>query len=596
MEIDTDVGMSDAAMTADGHYAAQHRVGTLQNLPSELLFPIFADAVLARRDLKALRLTCRRFPPFVVQRLFGTVGISKAWRDRQAFFNIASNLELAKHVRRLVWYEMRGTFANLNVFYDGVVWDGPDNLAPGPEPPECRMEQGNPPTVSWPTLSPDENAWRTKFVSEAMALFWWPIAATMTAWDLKSIRKEDPWKEDHIGPLDEFCPPFYEAILTMAGVTTFFSEQMPPSRKLQITDGGYPFTAGLFHDTASHVDHYDGNDCQEVLIPAIEQLELEGLISPRILELHMDEDCIDLSRRLNHHLRPDNERISLHGLTRLHICWVRANPLFRLIDEIPLILEAAPNLTHLRLCLDLVGSNVGLYVRSSFEGVYLRGLDPNPDFFGCLNSFPQMPKLSSLYLDGVPFTSEGMCTFLESHAETLRHLHVNTPPNLEAPSIAWEAGFMIVDDRNIPMNLEIFDLEIGGGCRTHRSDQGCQSISDSGAPFWTTPSETVASWKTISTSSTRMTALHWREWQPETPWFPRMATSGRCSEAGDIREPTSDDLVEAEINARDDIPLTRSFFSRWGDGDRGCVRINHYWKEAIAGEPIVIEGTLQQHH
>ncbi|KAF6804141.1 hypothetical protein CSOJ01_10405 [Colletotrichum sojae] len=116
MEIDTDCGISDAAMTVDGHDAAQHRVGTLQNLPSELLMPIFADVVLTGRDLKALRLTCLRFPPFVVQRLFETVGISKVWRDCQAFFNIASNPELAKHVRRLVWYEMRGTFANLNSF------------------------------------------------------------------------------------------------------------------------------------------------------------------------------------------------------------------------------------------------------------------------------------------------------------------------------------------------------------------------------------------------------------------------------------------------------------------------------------------------
>ncbi|KAF6804140.1 hypothetical protein CSOJ01_10404 [Colletotrichum sojae] len=509
------------------------------------------------------------------------------------------------------------------------------------------MEQGNHPTVSWSTLSAEENAWRTKFVSEAMALFWWPIAATMTCWDLKSIREEDSWKEDHLVPLDEFCPLFYEAILAMPGLTTFVSEQMPPSRKLQITDCGYPFTAGLFHDTASHVGKYDGNGCQEVSIPAIEQLELDGLAFPRILELHMDEDHFDLSRRFKHHLRPDNERISLHGLTRLHICWVRANPLFRLIEEIPLILEAAPNLTHLRICLDLVGSNVGPYIRSSFERVYLRGLDPNPDFFGCLlQSFPQMPKLSSLYLDGVPFTSEGLCTFLGSHAETLRHLHVNTPPNLEPPSMAWEAGCMIVDDRNIPMSLETFGLEIGGGCRTHRSDHECENISDCGTPFFddTFPGNSILDDdlnnfdEGDSLTLERMTAgdllvpedgderpMYAREYMTHlrhlienekdaddrsVVWHFRHRNGEEAygddpleywsdwegSEAGDIREPMSDDLAEAEINARDDIPLTRSFFSKWDQGDIRCVRINRYWKEAIADEPIVIEETLQQHH
>lgn len=651
MEIDTIMGVTGAinVMKMTERHDTLHRGGTLQELPSEMLMAIFANEILVGRDLKAIRQSCRRFSPFVVPRLFETVGISKAWRDRRAFLNIASNPDLAKHVRRLVWYELRGTFANLNIFYDGVVCDGPDNLAPGPEPPECRMEMGNPPTVSWPTLSSDENAWRRRLVSEAMELFWWPVGSTMTGWNLNDSREEaEAWQNDHFGALDEFCPLFYEAILAMPGLTTFVSEQMPPSRNLQITDGGYPFTAGLFHDVASHMGTYDGNACQEILIPAIEQLELDGMTSPRILELHMDEDSIDLTRRRMRHLRPDNERITLRGLSRLHICWVRANPIFQLTEELPSILEAAPNLTHLRLCLDLVGSNMGHYpADSSFGNIYLRQLDPNPDFFGCLlQSFPLMPTLSSLYLDGVPFTSRGMCTFLERHAETLRHLHINVPPILEVPPMTWEAGCVIVDGRTIPVRLETFEVEFGGGCRTHRTEPSYDNISDSQAHAWDDTflagdvcfeADVKSFGDEDSLTVDRMTAgdslvaeddderptyarehmshlRHLMQHEQDTDELPAIWnfihrngeeawgdepleywSDWEGSEAGDTREPVPDEFVGPEMEARKDMPLTRSFFSKWDDGDIRCVRINRYWKEAIAGEPIVIEGTLPQH-
>ncbi|KAF6804224.1 hypothetical protein CSOJ01_10362 [Colletotrichum sojae] len=322
-------------------------------------------------------------------------------------------------------------------------------------------------------------------------------------------------------------------------------------------------------------------------------------------------------------------------LKRLHFCCLHED-LGRLATRYD-VLDASRNLTDLRLCFGIVRQEI-IPLPS--------GPDPDPDglrymeleyrnrcFFGYL---PHMPRLESLYLDEVPFSLDGLASFLETHADTLPHLRVNMIPGYCLPP-----GYF----SNIPnLNLETFRLEHGGGCRLHRTetepradsilDEEAQTYEDGifldndglydpeneGMDEESITEDDITAGQPVVPWEDDERPMYAREHMSQLRHLGRFRAGGdeghalwkfkkrngeeawgedplefwpdwEGSEAGDVREPMSADWKAPALMPRKKKPLTRSFFSKWDEPEYNgrITRIDKYWEEAIADKDIDIQ-------
>ncbi|KAJ4394832.1 hypothetical protein N0V93_004052 [Gnomoniopsis smithogilvyi] len=82
----------------------------LLGLPTEVIRLICTVGILSRIDLKALRKTHARFEAITASFLFEDLSMSTFVAFHHSFFNICATPRLAKHVKRLVWYELSSDF------------------------------------------------------------------------------------------------------------------------------------------------------------------------------------------------------------------------------------------------------------------------------------------------------------------------------------------------------------------------------------------------------------------------------------------------------------------------------------------------------
>ncbi|KAK2772671.1 hypothetical protein CKAH01_13870 [Colletotrichum kahawae] len=618
----------DATNALSGAFALPSHIRHSSNrspiFPVEIFEAILADESLTQPDLKALRQTCRLFAFLVTDRLFERIGISRTWRDRKSFLNIAATPHLAKAVRTVVWYELPGNESNLRLFY------GPGRhpeFSDGPEPPKCRLKnyrkgKYNRKKFTWPNLSRKENAWRNKMFAEAASLFWWKLDVAFQPcrlYSYSSVAANEKIAAD-------FFPSFCDSLRAMPGVSTFVSEPMHPDRPLQDSVDGYPFIAQLFQShEVSNLD-LDFSGIRRFLQEAIvSSRQWSG--GPLIDELHIVH--------IEYH-------IWLWGmdgfdlLKRLHFCCLNRNP--DGMAHIHEILGVSRNLSDLRLCFDIVGQEIpnlqSEHVPSP-EGLRYVTLDrTNRCLFA---SLAHIPKLESLYLDEVPFSLNGLASFLEKHADTLRHLRLNMIPGYRLPP-----GFI----SNIPnLNLETFGLEHGGGCRIHRTGPRVEIILNKEAQTYDddmsldsdgsyepgnddmdelesiteddiTAGQPVVPWEDDERpmyAREHMSHLrhlerfragdgegpamwHFKKRNGEEAWGEdplEFWSDWEGSEAGDVRELVSPDRKASAMMPRKKKPLTRSVFSKWDEPgiDGRIVRIDKYWKKAVADKDINIQPT-----
>ncbi|KLU85544.1 hypothetical protein MAPG_04567 [Magnaporthiopsis poae ATCC 64411] len=74
--------------------------------PNEILQLVVKEGALSKRDLKSLRLVCKKWRDQVTPVLFDTVICSTLWADRNKFLSIAGSPELAGSVRTLRWLDL----------------------------------------------------------------------------------------------------------------------------------------------------------------------------------------------------------------------------------------------------------------------------------------------------------------------------------------------------------------------------------------------------------------------------------------------------------------------------------------------------------
>lgn len=626
MEIDSTDALSSAIVALRTPSHVHHGSNRSPIFPVEIFEAILADERLTQPDIKALRETCRLFSFLVTPRLFERIGISRAWRDRKSFLNIAATPHLARAVRTVTWFELPGNHANLRLFHGGYP-KSRRQFSDGPEPPRCRLKDWRQASyvhqeLTWPDLSQEENAWRNRMFTEAASLFWWSLDTHFSGSWVHMFKRLESASDDIAA---DFFPVFCDSLRAMPGLSTFVWEPMHPDRPLQHSADGYPFVAQLFqsHDSR-RVNDAEFSGFHHFLQKAIvSSRQWSG--GPFINDLHL----IDMTHFVN-----VMDMYAFHHLKRLHFCFLHQD-LDRL-DNLCNILNVLRNLIDLRLCFGIVRQETPPLSSepTPFPVLsYATLTDTNNCFFPFLS---RMPRLESLYLDEVPFSLNGLASFLEKHADTLRHLHVNLIPGYRLPP-----GYF----SNISnLNLETFRLEHGGGCRFHRTEPWADSILDEGAqtyedgvstdidelydpedeemdePESITEDEITAGQPVVPWEDDER-PMYAREHMSQLRHLKRFRAAGggegpavwkfkkrngeeawgedplefwsdwEGSEAGDVREPVSPGWKAPASMPREKKPLTRSFFSKWDEPewDGRIVRIDKYWEEALADEDIDIQ-------
>lgn len=216
-------------------------------LPREILDKIINK--LAQKDYKSLRVTCTKFEEILNPIVFRRIHMSKARKDRLAFWEIKANAKITAHVKELVWYELA---EDHNVFLetarDRVGRYRHDGL-------RNAIQHDN--THTLPDLA-----------NMAASLFWLP-----------STPKHDDPQRDAIEAsrtqiLNHWIPHFHQALDSMPKLDTFISRPMPAHHALSGPSCSYEFAAYHFQmDVRSDIQGYQRNDgLFSVLLPAINYL------------------------------------------------------------------------------------------------------------------------------------------------------------------------------------------------------------------------------------------------------------------------------------------------------------------------------------
>ncbi|KAF3811784.1 hypothetical protein GCG54_00014536 [Colletotrichum gloeosporioides] len=550
MEIDSTNAFPGAFIALLSH--VRHSRDRSPTFPVEIFEAILADESLTQPDLKALRQTCRLFAFLVTDRLFERIGISRTWRDRKSFLNIAATPHLAKAVRTVVWYELPGNESNLRLF------NGPGrhpHFSDGPEPPKCRLKNWRKgryerKKFTWPDLSRNENAWRNRMFTEAASLFWWKMDITFQPCRLYSHSRVAA--NEKIAA--DFFPVFCDSLRAMPGLSTFGSEPMHPDRLLQDAVDGYPFVAQLYQSHEESVVDTDFSGIRRFLQKAIvASRQWPG--GPSIDELHVVP--------INYHISPSG----MYGfdlIKRLHFCCLNRDPdgMINLRE----ILGASRNLSSLRLCFDIVGQEIPPFPSErvpSPEGLSYVTLDgTNVCLFASLS---RMPRLESLYLDGVPFSLNGLASFLEKHAHTLRADSV-----LDMEAQTFEDDMSLDSDGSYEPGDDDFDDLESIKEDDITAGQPVMPWEDDERPMYAREHMShLRHLERFRASGDKGPAMwHFKKRNGEEAWGEdplEFWSDWEGSEAGDVTEPASSDWKAAALVPRKKKPLTRSFFSKWDE-------------------------------
>lgn len=213
-------------------------------LPRELLDKIINK--FSQRDYKSLRVTCSKFEEILNPIVFRRIHISKAKKDRLAFWGIKATPKITAQVKELVWYELA---EDHNVFletaHDPVGRYRHDGL-------RNAIQHDN--TQTLPDLA-----------NMAASLFWLPSAP----------KHDDPQTDaieaSRIQILNHWTRHFYQALLSMPKLDTFTSRPMPAHHILSGPLCSYEFTAYHFQmDVRSDIQGYQRNDgLFSALLPAM---------------------------------------------------------------------------------------------------------------------------------------------------------------------------------------------------------------------------------------------------------------------------------------------------------------------------------------
>jgi hypothetical protein len=411
-------------------------IAPITKLPAEVTTEILA--CLDSQALKALRLTRRAFVPFCTAILFRQIYISRLWKDRLSFFNIASTPHLAAVVRSVVWLELVSNVLDLNILYT----EGTQGLPEGPEPPKCEWTRDLGPV--WEGLPEEETQLYRHLFHQSIALFWLHIPQ-QSPWPIFDSYEEE-W-EALTDAEEEFFPQFYNALRLMTGVFTFVSQPMHPFRRLS-TGEGYPLTAQLFYGPKTRTPNWYNYGYMTFLQPAMQKLASDSVSAPVITHLHFaDESTRALpafARTAVYRRGMGDEPDAFRHLTHLDLCLVPFDyPSFPLVPHnreysgewhvlgecLSVAIKSATRLTHLRLCFE----------RCFWERVKVDNSPPDviapPEDF--LKHLPVIPQLVSLHLDSVPLAVDILVEVIRNHKDTLRVLEL-----IPDPDYSHYPGFM----------------------------------------------------------------------------------------------------------------------------------------------------------
>ncbi|KAM0332546.1 hypothetical protein ACHAQA_002830 [Verticillium albo-atrum] len=433
----------------------------LTTLPTEVLEQILVDEVLNKTDIKSLRAACRALVPSTTHLLFRQICISKLWSDRHAFLSIAAAPHLAAAVRTVVWYEMaQGQLAVAK-------------LDCGPPNAGRRRSCLDPPYVpEWP-FTHEVAMW-------SRSLFWWPISLVAISYTGSPYKRYIPPDElellgtvaeqlaAHEHAVREFYPVFLAAIRSMPGFSaggqaTLISAPMPPRRIIGPTpECPIAFPTDLFRYEKQWVvpKPMRNRGYFEFLLPAMHDLACEEQSSTAgggvdvggrnaIRRLVFQDECDRQYSSLGI-IKLETFPAALKYVTHLDITFrstifigaVYNERSDRPFDGLIRHIQAAPHLTHLRMDFDpYLISTTDPHDRGEHHGEdegeeSMAHYDwDHPRKIWLL--LPYMPELVSLEVDGFgyPTPMDHLRVFLEKHAATLRHFHLDSarylPPSPE---------------------------------------------------------------------------------------------------------------------------------------------------------------------
>ena len=373
--------------------------GAITTLPPELIQQICADKCISRDDLKSLRLVSRHFTGGATKLLFYRVCLSKLKTDRHAFLNVAARPHLAEAVRVLVWLELT----------DGDLGIGPhlfhlDNLT------------RNDRTLSSKDGDATEEIY-LELIAQVRDALW-----TTTRYLLEPD-SSIATVHTQTTAIEEFRPHLYAAIDAM-NLHTIISQPMHPLRALTKSLTGYPLTAQvLISDTPNFAIPPTNDGFYSLLGFAMAR---SSSIKP-ITRLHLaDEGHYSSITRLQGSFLP-----AFPHLTHIDLCISLVGNLSDL-NHLTTCLHAAANLTHLRLCAERGKS----YFDPVEEGEEYHTKDENEDedsldrrsMFDLLLCHPDAhwTRLQSLHLEDLWFSTVCFVRFAQRHASSLRCLRIDS--------------------------------------------------------------------------------------------------------------------------------------------------------------------------
>jgi hypothetical protein len=257
------------------------------HLPQELLGRIFSK--LSQGDYKSLRVTCAKFEDILNPIVFRRLHLSKAKKDRAAFWSVTGTPKLAAHVKELVWFELA---EDDTVFFETA-------MDPMPRLPHDALQI---------SIEHDNTFTLTELANMASTLFWLPSAPK------HGEQLEHMIQAERTRVLNEWFPPFYRALESMPKLDTFTSRPMPAHHVLSWPDSEYQFVAYLFQmDIRSNIQSYQRNDgFFSILLPAMARL------GRTIKHLHWADEAYGNSSsamRLRY-----SHRLSFKDLTSIDLC------------------------------------------------------------------------------------------------------------------------------------------------------------------------------------------------------------------------------------------------------------------------------------
>ncbi|KAI1080335.1 hypothetical protein F5B20DRAFT_540250 [Whalleya microplaca] len=370
----------------------------MATLPLVVIREIFVQASFSQDDLKSLRLVCRSWTDEAKTRLFARVCLSRLKSDHDNFFNIAARPHLAQAVRVLAWQELHDDETDFEI-------EGYD--------PHIGFRLGLGLHLLPNTLeSDDERFERENFSAELKSqmedLFWLP---GLQARYIEEIQDESSTIDENstefgkeaTANLTSFLQRLRYAFDAMPNLHTIISQPMHPFRELTKSNNVYPLTAQVLRSGPDRPCEKGGNKgFHNFLLKEMVHRNLFSKNRP-ITRLQFADECFQSS--IIAFCDPDIYKNAFAPLTHLDLSISHTKNVVDLYN-LKACIKAATGLTNLRLCFQRENSDAALQLLLGDTEMYL-------------------PKLRSLHIEDMSFTSQLLLDIITRHAHSLRRLRIN---------------------------------------------------------------------------------------------------------------------------------------------------------------------------